>query len=135
MPSGFHISYEFPFIGASPDAVVSCDCCETRVLEVKCPYCLETKIKTMAQLDYLSNGKLKSNHNFFYQVHAEMLCVGVRRADFLVWSSIEQPHCEEIYRDENLLKTMVNKASAYFYNIVLPELLAKYYSQMFDKSQ
>lgn len=133
MPSGFHISYEFPFLGASPDAIVSCDCCETRILEVKCPYCLETKTKTMADLNCFSGGRLKSSHNFFYQIQAEMLSVGVNRGDFLVWSSNEEPHCESIYRDESLLKTMVNKANVYFHEIVLPELLAKFYSPlMFD---
>ena len=85
-------------------------------------------MKTMATLDCLSNGKLKQSHNYYFQVQAQMLCVGVDKADFLVWSSSEPPHCETIYRDENLLKTMINKANNYFHRIVLPELLAKYYS-------
>lgn len=31
--AGFFISPEFPHIGASPDAILSCDCCGTTVLE------------------------------------------------------------------------------------------------------
>ena len=36
--SGFYISYERPYIGASPDGIVTCDChTEKFLLEVKCP--------------------------------------------------------------------------------------------------
>ena len=38
MQYGFHISKEHSYIGASPDALVPCDCCSKRVPEVKCPF-------------------------------------------------------------------------------------------------
>ncbi len=37
--SGFVINPEWPFIGATPDGVVSCACCGKGVMEIKCPYC------------------------------------------------------------------------------------------------
>ena len=43
--SGFIISTEYPFIGASPDGPVLCDCCdETGVLEIKCPFCIKERM-------------------------------------------------------------------------------------------
>ena len=27
-----------PYVGASPDRIISCDCCPQAVLEIKCPY-------------------------------------------------------------------------------------------------
>ena len=30
---------ERPYIGAPPDAFVTCDCCGKEYVEVKCPYC------------------------------------------------------------------------------------------------
>ena len=36
--TGFVINPEFPHLGASPDGVVSCDCCGKFCLETKCPY-------------------------------------------------------------------------------------------------
>ena len=36
-PSGLFISTQFPFIGATPDSLVSCDCCGNGCVEVKCP--------------------------------------------------------------------------------------------------
>lgn len=35
--TGFFINPNVPFLGASPDAIVSCDCCGFSVIEVKCP--------------------------------------------------------------------------------------------------
>ena len=35
MERGFHISTDFPFIGASPDGLVSCKCCGDGICEIK----------------------------------------------------------------------------------------------------
>ena len=37
--SGLIINPNYPYIGASPDAIVECKCCGIRCLEIKCPYC------------------------------------------------------------------------------------------------
>ncbi|EEC20059.1 hypothetical protein IscW_ISCW022943, partial [Ixodes scapularis] len=36
--SGLLVSPEKPFLAASPDGVVSCLCCGSAILEVKCPW-------------------------------------------------------------------------------------------------
>ena len=36
--SGFHVNLQWPFMGASPDGMVSCKCCGSGICEVKCPY-------------------------------------------------------------------------------------------------
>lgn len=38
------ISQERPYIGASPDAMITCDCCGQETVEVKCPYCFKDKL-------------------------------------------------------------------------------------------
>ena len=43
MKCGFHISSKYPFIGASPDALVQCNCCGEGVVEVKCPFWAKDK--------------------------------------------------------------------------------------------
>ena len=35
--TGLHVGAIYPFLGASPDRVVSCSCHGERVLEIKCP--------------------------------------------------------------------------------------------------
>ena len=39
--TGFFISIEYPFLGASPDAIVKCNCCGLGVVEVKGPLCAQ----------------------------------------------------------------------------------------------
>ena len=41
--SGLVINPRWPFIGASPDGIVSCGCCETRILEIKCLIFISSK--------------------------------------------------------------------------------------------
>ena len=35
---------DHPYIGASPDAIVTCDCCGKGIVEIKCPYCFRDKL-------------------------------------------------------------------------------------------
>ena len=36
---GLFLNPEFPYLGASPDGLALCDCCECMLVEIKCPYC------------------------------------------------------------------------------------------------
>ena len=36
--TGFVISSDYPFLGVSPDGLVSCDCCGEWLVEIKCPF-------------------------------------------------------------------------------------------------
>ena len=35
---GLHISTDHPYLAATPDGTVSCDCCGEGLLEIKCPF-------------------------------------------------------------------------------------------------
>ena len=35
---GLFLDKDLPYVGASPDRIISCDCCPQAVLEIKCPY-------------------------------------------------------------------------------------------------
>lgn len=47
--TGLLISNEHPCIGASPDGLVTCDCCPQRTLEVKCPISLRNSNRRILQ--------------------------------------------------------------------------------------
>lgn len=64
---GLHIHPEYPFIAATPDSLVKCDCCGTGVLEVKCPFTLAENGNEV-DLPYISENGLKKNHAYYYQV-------------------------------------------------------------------
>ena len=39
--TGLFIDPDLPYLGASPDSIVSCTCCGKGVVEVKCPFCFK----------------------------------------------------------------------------------------------
>ena len=36
--SGFRVNTQFPHLGASPNGIISCDCCGEGLIEIKCPH-------------------------------------------------------------------------------------------------
>ena len=49
--NGLFLSTDYPMFGATPDGVVSCDCCGNGILEIKCPFTRQSK--TMNELEWL----------------------------------------------------------------------------------
>ena len=95
---GFFVSIKHPFLGASPDALIQCDCCGKGVVEIKCPLCnCELSFGEASVgvwnfcLDELPGGKLKLKYEHSYYYHCQMQLFVTRRGycDFVVWSSKE----------------------------------------------
>jgi len=87
---GLFVDVDRAFLCASPDGLVTCDCCGEGLLEIKCPKTCEDTDPKESGLSYLvdSNGKLelKRNHTHFSQVQMQMGVVGRQWCDFLVYS-------------------------------------------------
>ena len=108
-------SITYPFIGASPDGNIQCECC-TRigVLEVKCPYC----VRDGASAPYIQDdGNLLKTHMYYYQVQTQLFA---DYADFVVATFRDgnaSISIQRIFRDEHLIKDIVDKSS-HFLNYV-----------------
>ena len=127
--SGLVVSTQYPYIGASPDGVVECDCCGCGVLEIKCPYCIRESSPDEAP--YLYNGKLSEKHRYYYQVQTQLLVCSASYADFVVVTfSDASPSlsCERIFPTVNFMEHL-ETAKKIFKICLLPELLAKWYSR------
>ena len=74
--SGLIISTDYPFIGASPDGIFTCDCCGTACLGIKCPYTSRNAEITEESVQCLTkvNGELtlKQNHPYYYQIQTQL---------------------------------------------------------------
>lgn len=125
--SGLVINTNFPYLGASPDGIINCDCCGKGCLEIKCPHSL-TKDKSIESLTYLTNGKLIKNHQYYYQLQTQLLICGVTYGDFLVWSLYEDCYIERIYIDYEICDDIVAKSKWFFYEAILPELLGRHFT-------
>ena len=41
--AGLHVDVQYPYMGASPDGIINCECCGKGVLEIKCPFCVKNE--------------------------------------------------------------------------------------------
>ena len=136
-PSGLVLSSEYPHFGASSDGIASCTCCAKRVLEVKCPYsCKEKSFIEAVTTD--SNfcleevtGKLllKHDHAYYYQIQLQMKLCQTTHGDFIVWRENELI-VERVSINEQFLAMALEKATKFYTNGVLPEVLGKWYSKL-----
>ena len=105
--SGLILHPDMPFFGATPDGIVSCDCCGDGIVEIKCPFC-----KRNAKLvDAADDGKfcltrttdgaleLKHTHPYYYQVQMQIFVSQTDYCDFVVWTE-DDIHLERIEPNE-----------------------------------
>ena len=123
--AGFIISKQMPFLGASPDGVIECQCCGRGVLEIKCPF----KYKSSLLADVINtdgtffidcNKKLKSKHKYYTQVQMEMFVAKVNYCYLVVL--MKDLTVIRIEFDKIFCETLLPKCESLFVNYVLPEL-------------
>ena len=134
--SGLIISTEFPFIGASPDGLVSCSCCGKGSVEIKCPFNhRDNYIFEAVEQDknfYLTKTgneiKLSKTHQYYYQIQTQLHVSKSNFCDFFVWTRKDY-HIERIFPDEDLWSKVVSKCSYFFNMALMPELIGKFFSR------
>jgi len=131
--SGLVINPVYPFIGATPDGIVSCKCCGNGTIEIKCPFCLkDCMLSEKADKSCLetTNGNLhlKRTHPYYYQVQTQIFVCETDFCDFVVWSK-QDLHIERIEPDVEFWNEISGKALSFFKDVILCELVGKYYSR------
>ena len=127
--SGFYIYQPKPFLGASPDGIVSCSCCGRGILEIKWSFKNKEKaIQNAADEDPTfcldSALSLKANHRYFAQIQLQMYILQVQYCDFVVWTDIEK-HRQRISFDSSCSTNLVSASEVLFFNHVLPEIVTR----------
>ena len=75
---GLFLDHEMPFVGASPDGIVTCSCCDIKwCLEIKCPYSINftSPLSPEAKLTYLikdDNGAVTINRSHRYYTQCKI---------------------------------------------------------------
>src|SRR6218665_1590516 len=134
---GLIINSDCPFMGASPDALVSCKCCGKGVVEIKCPY----NFRYNDVMDYVissdscltgHDSQLTKEHRYYYQVQAQMYICDVKFCDLVICTFPSGVPCifvTRVKRDSEFWDKHVQEASTFFQACVLPELLGKAYTR------
>lgn len=126
--AGLRLSINDPFLGASPDATIECECCGKGVVEVKCPYKYRDIDQSEIYMDTYccleKNNILKHSHKYYAQVQLQMYIFKVDFAQFVLWTPT---FCiiTQVTRDEDFIKQMIQKLSAIWKSHVLPELITR----------
>ena len=94
---GLFINKENSFLHATPDFLVSCDCCGNGCGEVKCPIVItdgnfddyvQHKCSCLEKVN--GNLQLKKNHSFYYQVQQQLFSVQDLQYDDFVVCAIDK---------------------------------------------
>ncbi|XP_059171127.1 uncharacterized protein LOC131952467 [Physella acuta] len=131
--SGLVVHPEVHYIGASPDGLVTCDCCGHGVVEIKFPSCTKDKMmddvskKEAKNIGLGSNKQLSSTHRYYYQIQTQMAATKSSYGDFIIWTT-KDVHIERIFFDSNFWSSISVKAAEFFQKIILPELLACHFT-------
>lgn len=125
---GLFVDSKMPFLAATPDGVIGQD----SVVEVKCPAkakhltpleATKKKIITYCTIINDTSLKLKTTHNFYYQVQGQLHITQRRNCFFVVWT----PHgisIEKIDRDDDFWREkMEAKLSQFYLKCILPEIV------------
>ena len=93
--SGLFRSDVYPYLGASPDGILECSCCETIfVIEIKCPIkATKMPLTELAISDdsfcmeyVYGEYILKKDHAYYYQVQLQMFLTQAKACYFFVYS-------------------------------------------------
>lgn len=132
---GLVICTDISYFASTPDALCSCDCCGTGVMEIKCPYKLKDggsilNVKMTDPYVVKNDGKptLIKTHQYYYQVQMEMFCTETNYCYFCVWSKSELIIIN-ISRDYDFIVENLTRAEDFFLNVILPELIGKFFSR------
>uniref|UniRef100_A0A131YF36 YqaJ viral recombinase domain-containing protein n=1 Tax=Rhipicephalus appendiculatus TaxID=34631 RepID=A0A131YF36_RHIAP len=102
-----------PFIGASPDAIITCECCSPRLLEVKCPRSLErfTEYEVVYQ-----GGKmqLKQNSRYFCQTQVQMGVTELPSTEVFVYVSDAENMTLNVTFLQDYFDEVVERATFFF---------------------
>ena len=89
--AGLHVNSKYIFLGASPDGVITCDCHEPGLVEIKCPYKYRNGLSQGWYTDKNSpinqTKCIKQSHSYFFQMQHQMLVTNKNYVDFFVWSA------------------------------------------------
>jgi len=122
---GLFVCSDVPYIGASPDRLVSCSCCGDGLLEVKCPYSCAGKPPSHEVLDYLEDNddlvKLKMSHSYYFQVQGQLAMTDRDYCDFFVFSQYGY-YLERITRDDAFWQSLLPVLTGFFREHVAPRI-------------
>ena len=126
---GLFVDATSPYIGASPDRLVSC-CCGDYVLEVKCPVSISNQVPSESNLPYLCDNDgvtiLKRNHQYHFQIQSQMALTERIWGIFFIYTH-KGYYLERVVFHEEFWKRIVQKLTRFWMTFVYPNYKQLYH--------
>lgn len=125
---------KYPYIRASPDAIVNCDCHGYNIIEIKCPYkamCMEPKQAVLERkIDYLKigiNDKLEllcaHKYGYYEQVMTQLACSEQKSATLIIWTKLGFIDLPIQFDEQYWCESILPKLKQFFETIVVTEIV------------
>ncbi|XP_039908249.1 uncharacterized protein LOC120746819 isoform X1 [Simochromis diagramma] len=132
MDSGLWLNPKWPYMGSSPDGIVTCDCHGTGICEIKCPHSQRDAVnlrmrageKGFCLISDGDNVTLDPTHDYYYQIQAQLHIANAEYCDFVVWNR-NDIFVERILPDLEFWDDAIPKVECFFRNSILPEILGQ----------
>ena len=126
---GLIIDSDHPYIGASPDGLVSCSCCGNGTIEIKCSYTYQNETPDTACADDHyhvfkdANGdiKLKHSSSWYLQIQGQMGVCKLKYCDFILYTR-KGIAVDRVHFDPQVYDEIVTKCKKFFELYVLNKL-------------
>ena len=134
---GLIIPIEKPFVAGTPDSICTCKCHGFDVVEIKCPYhCRDLPVRVAARkpnfpLIYDAETEtfsMRESHNYYYQVQLQMYVAKAAFCIFAVYTNVDLVHVT-VLPNVSIIEKLLIKAKLYFCEVVLPQVLAKHFTE------
>ena len=125
--TGMKIATNRPWLSATADGIVTCECHGKFVVEIKCPYSARHMTCTEFwndQSSYVYGGTLRNDHTYYTQVQLQMEVYDIGQCLFLVKLNDGFIACN-IPKDQDFLDELLPKLEAFWKKHVVRELLTR----------
>lgn len=114
---GLFIDSDRPYLGASPDGLVECDCCHPMLIEIKCP------TLAMEALKYLDcNKQLKPQSAYYAQVQGQMSISKTKSSYFFIYYGPEQYSLSIVDVNKKFITALFKNLEYFFKTHIVPAL-------------
>lgn len=117
---GLFVDSTIHYLAASPDGIC---CCQTEVIEIKCPYIDRHNFAINAH--FLKNGHLPHNHKYYYQIQFQMHVCNATVCHFVVYTT-KGIHHTIINYDKRFVEDCFSKLEVFYKHVLCVEYVKKF---------
>ncbi|XP_023211357.1 uncharacterized protein LOC111614206 isoform X2 [Centruroides sculpturatus] len=123
--TGLFIDEAQSFLAATPDGLVTCDCCSSALLEIKCLYSKRHLSVREAKPEFLDeNLQLREEHEYYTQIQGQMGIAKVKECFFVCYSA-NDVHIQKINFNLVFWQHAVQKLSSFYFNYIVTEIFSE----------